>query len=372
MPLKPVECIGVRIAKGSVAGSRVGFTRITPTTKVTKCPPPPAKLDALPESFVLFGAGAGGLEAIEELKSLGRTPHQVFDNNSSKWGTHIAGVEVCQPRETDDLVLIASIFAADIASQLRDMRNEYIYFGPAFERKNYFGPVDAANERYLKELFGDEESAEALDGLLRFRQSLDPLDLPKMSYEQYLHPSIRPHSGEHVVDAGAWEGDTALLALREVGPDGFVTCFEPYGPAAACIPRADNVTVHELGLWSIKRRAQLYLSTTNSTANSVDLMATRSADDVRAQSIDLVPLDAIDLRRVDIIKMDIEGSERPALLGAKETIQRDRPRLMISGYHRSDDLWEIPRLIGSIAPYEFFLGHHTQYAFETVIYANPR
>jgi len=49
--------------------------------------------------------------------------------------------------------------------------------------------------------------------------------------------------------------------------------------------------------------------------------------------------------RVDIIKMDIEGGEYDALKGAENTLRKFQPRLMISAYHRPDDLWVLKELI---------------------------
>ena len=53
---------------------------------------------------------------------------------------------------------------------------------------------------------------------------------------------------------------------------------------------------------------------------------------------------------VDIIKMDLEGAEAEAISGAKKTIETFRPRLMISAYHRREDLFAIPRKVLSIRP----------------------
>ena len=66
----------------------------------------------------------------------------------------------------------------------------------------------------------------------------------------------------------------------------------------------------------------------------------------------MLPLDDIveqlNLSRVDLIKMDIEGSERHALRGAKRTLEQFKPRLAICTYHRPDDPAVIPAVIGEV------------------------
>ena len=54
------------------------------------------------------------------------------------------------------------------------------------------------------------------------------------------------------------------------------------------------------------------------------------------------------LERVDYIKMDIEGAERAALVGATGTIRRFHPRLTISMEHRYDDPKTIPKMVLSL------------------------
>ena len=56
------------------------------------------------------------------------------------------------------------------------------------------------------------------------------------------------------------------------------------------------------------------------------------------------------------MKLDVEGSEREALEGAAETIRRHRPKILLSAYHRSEDLFALPAQISSIAAgYRFYL-----------------
>lgn len=77
-------------------------------------------------------------------------------------------------------------------------------------------------------------------------------------------------------------------------------------------------------------------------------------------------------QRIGIIKMDIEGCEYNALLGARETIMRDAPVLAISVYHKLEDIIELPLLIGSMYPsYRYFLRHYAFSRTDTILYAIP-
>ncbi|HYF84374.1 MAG TPA: FkbM family methyltransferase [Clostridia bacterium] len=70
------------------------------------------------------------------------------------------------------------------------------------------------------------------------------------------------------------------------------------------------------------------------------------------------------------IKMDIEGSELEALIGAQKIIKENKPVCALSIYHKIEDLWEIPRYLRKLVPeYRFKLKHHHYCWYETVCYA---
>ena len=71
------------------------------------------------------------------------------------------------------------------------------------------------------------------------------------------------------------------------------------------------------------------------------------------------------------LKMDVEGAEREAIAGARQTIKRERPKLNIAAYHRSEDFFELPLLIHSLcADYALYLRHHPYVpAWDTNLYA---
>ena len=76
------------------------------------------------------------------------------------------------------------------------------------------------------------------------------------------------------------------------------------------------------------------------------------------------------LQRLDLIKMDIEGAELPALRGATRTIELFKPKMAISVYHRLTDFFEIPEFLDLLSVgYRFFLRHNSIHSEETVLFA---
>ena len=74
------------------------------------------------------------------------------------------------------------------------------------------------------------------------------------------------------------------------------------------------------------------------------------------------------------IKMDIEGAERNALIGAKNTIIKNKPVLTVCIYHKPEDFFDIPLLIEETVPgeYEYYVRQYRYGQSETVLYAMPR
>lgn len=89
---------------------------------------------------------------------------------------------------------------------------------------------------------------------------------------------------------------------------------------------------------------------------------------VVAKKIDSV----IECADINFLKMDIEGSEYNALLGAKRLICNNMPILAICMYHSNEDMIRIFELIKSWdLNYKYYIRHHAQKTSETVLYAIP-
>lgn len=87
---------------------------------------------------------------------------------------------------------------------------------------------------------------------------------------------------------------------------------------------------------------------------------------VKAWKIDSI----FDNKKVTIIKMDIEGMEQKALLGGKNIIKTQKPKLAVCIYHLEDDIWKIPLMVNEMNPdYKLYIRHNEDRDGEVVLYA---
>lgn len=70
------------------------------------------------------------------------------------------------------------------------------------------------------------------------------------------------------------------------------------------------------------------------------------------------------------IKMDIEGAETEAIIGAERTIRNYKPKLAICLYHKAEDIFMIPLLIHKInSSYRMYIRHYSDCKTDTLLYA---
>ena len=186
---------------------------------------------------------------------------------------------------------------------------------------------------------------------------------------QYFGPSFMTYEDEEVfLDVGSCNLRDSIN-LRDYCPHvKRVYAFEPDAENYKVCQRNKErygfpeVKLLPFGAWSEDK--MLHFSSVGSGLSNVNDSGEVS---VPVQAIDhVIPLE----EQVTFIKMDIEGSELEALMGARHTIQRCKPKLAISLYHKPEDMTEIPLYIHSLLPeYKFYVRHHSNHCYETVFYA---
>jgi FkbM family methyltransferase len=178
---------------------------------------------------------------------------------------------------------------------------------------------------------------------------------------------------ESLVDCGAFDGDT-IESFRAATSDHFkeIAAFEPDPQNFEILQRR----------YSSDRRIRLYSLAVSSASGRLSFLAglgsfsgASGRDYLIGQprvTVNAAPLDHVLTTRPTMIKVDIEGAEPEALIGARQTIATYRPKLAIAAYHRPMHVIELPRLIASFASgYRFYLRHHGSFFLETVLYCVP-
>ena len=188
---------------------------------------------------------------------------------------------------------------------------------------------------------------------------------------------MQPGPGDHVVDVGACLGNTALAFATAITDTGHVYAFDPIGSHIEIIrhnlaqnPRLENrITVFPYALGRHGNNLPGPLPMVDIADPGFTLNQSEAIDRIPIRTIDDL-VESGDLKRVDFIKMDIEGFETEALRGAENSIRKYKPRLAICIYHKFSDLFEIPLLINRLNPgYKFYIAHYTIHTEETVLYA---
>jgi len=180
--------------------------------------------------------------------------------------------------------------------------------------------------------------------------------------------SIAPAAGDHVIDAGALMGETALVFSNAVGPSGHVWSFDPV---------ADHLEMldHNIAQFPIRNVTSMPFGVSDRDVAGPPIVLNRFAAGFQSQH-HMVPLRRIDglvedgtISRIDFLKLDVEGAELAALRGAQQSIARFRPKLAVSLYHQPQDFYAIILFIKQHFPfYACHIDHYTIHGEETVLY----
>jgi FkbM family methyltransferase len=229
--------------------------------------------------------------------------------------------------------------------------------------------------RAAYELWADEASRDLYVAIMKFRLLKDYEALPAPDpANQYFPLDLPPWpSPLRFIDCGAFDGDTLrhLSAIKlpveavvafEPDPTNFIKLAQYCQAKGPCRPSA--VSLFPCGVGASTSQVRF------TSGQGEGSRASLAGDTViQCVSID----EALPSFRPNLIKMDIEGAEVDALLGARRTISEHRPGLAVCVYHHPAHLWELPLLVRQLTGTtgRFFLRSHAFNGFEVVLYWLP-
>lgn len=129
--------------------------------------------------------------------------------------------------------------------------------------------------------------------------------------------------GGTVLDVGASIGDHTITYAEWVGPTGTVVAFEPN-------PKAYDCLLHNTKHMKQVVQVSSGLSNVEEIVSIVELDNSGASYLVQTEGDVIVfPLDYFDYDKIDFIKIDVEGFEVKVLEGARDTINRCKPVMLI-------------------------------------------
>lgn len=308
--------------------------------------------------IVLYGMGDGADKICAELEARGMEISGVFASDGFVRekifrGHKVESYSCAKARLSDMIVLVCFGTKLDevIDNVLRISKECELYapdvpvFGGGIFDLEYFNENFARLEAVYNRL-ADDISKKAYVNAIKYRLTgkIDYLFECETNVCESYTEIMKPQGGCTYLDVGAYNGDTIREFVGFSGKDIDVFAFEPdarnFKKLAAYTQDCGirSVFLHNLAAWDKKEDLTFYSRSGRNSAN------TSSHAGAKATVIKAVNIDGV-APRADFIKIDAEGADVPALLGAKKLIEKYSPTLCVAAYHRTEDYYVIPEKV---------------------------
>lgn len=316
---------------------------------------------------VLYGMGDAADRIADRLAKRGVEVADYFASDGFVRGHTFRGKrvlsydEVCEKYECFTVVLAFGTRLPDVIARIFSYARKHPLYapdlpvcgGPYFDKHFYNARYPEIKRAYG--LFADDACRQIYENVIRYKLSGDIACLKAAESDPMEGwRLLNPARYRRALDGGAYNGDTirqllshapGLLEIVAAEPD--PRTYKKLQSYAADIT-SPAIECHNVALWH--EQTALPFAPKGSRGSALSLSAAEKH--IAADTIDRL----LAGRPVDYIKLDVEGAERNALMGAAGTIAACHPDLLVSLYHRSEDLFRLPLYIAQNHPgYRLYL-----------------
>lgn len=324
--------------------------------------------------IVLYGMGDGADKILSVCQMYDIKVDDFFASDEFVRGQFFHGkqvlsyTDICNKYNKENIIVLLS-FASNLENVLNNIKkiasecellapDVPVYGNEIFNYDFYIKNQESIEN--AEKIFADDESRRVFQNIIKYKLS------GKINYlfeceskEDESFALLGADKFESIADLGAYNGDTIRKIKSYSKNLTKVTAFEPdkknYSKLLKyCESESIKIDAYNMGAWS-KKESTLFNDSGNRNSSlecTISSLLKNSEKKVRRH--DPVELDTLDniLRgeKVDYIKYDVEGSEREALIGSMTTITMHSPVLLVSAYHKSADIFELPIFISEIYP----------------------
>ncbi len=322
------------------------------------------------KKIVMYGMGNGADKILAVCERKGIEVSDFFASDGFVRGHFFHGKRVLSYSEAKEkygaenmIVLLSFATSLDevIENILRISRECELYApdvpvfgGTLFDMEFYNKNLKKLDEVY--KILEDNESKNIFESVVDYKLTgrIDFLEMAVSRKEEVYGELLRAAEIRSYADLGAYNGDT-VRELSEYAPRlERVLALEPDRrnfkklSLYAESEKRFEVRAENLAAWS-KSETLLFDGGGNRNSNV--------SGGGKTVEVSAVALDDLLLGEgVDYIKYDVEGSEAEALAGSARTVREASPRLLVSLYHRSEDIFELPLKLREMnEKYRFYL-----------------
>ncbi len=316
---------------------------------------------------LLYGTGNGADKIIAELERLGIRLNGVFASDGFVRKRTFRGFDVMSYSEAKAIfgnMLVLVAFGSSRQEVLKNIihiaseQELYSVDVPVYEdtifNRSFYESNRAAIEE-VRELLADEQSKKVYDNIINFKLSGDinlllSCQTPKKeAYDNILKLS----KNEIYMDLGAFNGDT----IKE-----FIEATDGYEKIYAVEPNIKNFKKLK-DRTADSEKIELYNCCVSDFCGEISFFDSGGRSGHALEGFKKAPCrtidDILESKKVTFIKLDVEGLEEKAIDGGRETIKKFKPRLAVSCYHRSEDIFALcAKVIAIRSDYKVYIRHN--------------
>jgi len=309
--------------------------------------------------IVLYGMGNGADKILKLCFEKEIVVSGIFASDDFIRGHSFHGFTVLPVSKIDDYFDNPAVLLC-FGSELPDMLNrfetiykKYDFYAPdvpLFGEKVFDFDFYAENKHEIEtvyNLLADEKSKKVYENTINYKLSGDIGYLHNSFTTKQENACLLNIESDGLLDIGAYNGDTIEFFIQNAYDFKRVFAFEPDKKNyEKLLNKFPNAALFNICAWN--KEEKLYFEQKKSRNSA---LSKYGKTEISGNSVDNIINEEISL-----IKVDVEGAEEKAIEGAQKTIEKYEPNMIISLYHRSEDVFKLPLLIHKNYPfYKLFI-----------------
>ncbi len=313
--------------------------------------------------IILYGMGNGADKIIKVLEEKNIEFQGIFASDGFVRDKLFHGIKISSYKELkskfkDMIVLLCfGTQRAEVIQNILKIASEQELYAPEvaviggglFDLEYY--NLHKAELDYVYSRLADQKSKETFENIIKYKLSgkIDYLLNCQVSTDEP-YSSFLKLKNENFVDLGAYTGDTVIDFKDRCPNYQKITAIEPdaktFKKLTKNTQKFENISLINACVSNECGKRSFSMKGGRNSSLSDD-----------GKMLDCITVDSLKTDAT-YIKMDIEGEEENAILGAKQTILNHKPKMLISAYHRTDDFIKIPQAVLNIRDdYKIYLRH---------------